>query len=175
MTTTIYYIISAIILLCIAYQDLKHREVSWILFPALAICGFMISFNESKSISSTLHDLLLNVVFISCQLIFLFIYHSLKNRRKSISSMIGLGDILFIGSVLFFFSIVSFIVFYLSSLIFSLIIFLLFIQTNKLKKHHDTIPLAGLQSVFLVLTIAFQNFSDIHLVTSYLVGTFAAF
>jgi len=139
-------IILLLILGAIFYQDYKERLVYWFLFPLLGLCAGFLFYN------STLPELFiasvaLNLMFVSCLLLIVFIYSRilLKARLKDV---FGLGDILLFLSIIFTFSTVSFLVILVFALFFSLVIHLLLKKRSKLK----TVPLAGYLSLFFGLS-----------------------
>lgn len=139
---------------CITYQDIRHRAVSWLLFPALMITGFLLSFSAAGSWIALLERTGINLLFVLVQLLFLYAYFFLRHGdRLLIGKKIGLGDILFWLAASAFFSFFQFILFYTLSLAFSLIVYLLLFR-SPWSESRPTIPLAGLQALFLILFIS---------------------
>ncbi len=168
MTPTIIIICTAVILISIAYQDIRHREVSWILFLLLAICGFCISLIELSSFTLVIKNWSLNILYLFIQYILLVIYFRLKKKGDTIKkNKIGMGDILFLISTALFFKTSSFIIYYLLSLLFSLIIYYTFLRKKSFPPESKTVPLAGFQSIFLFIFVPlnylFENNSIIKL------------
>ena len=141
----------------IFYQDIKYREVSWVLFPsALVLCGvyslFVISYSE------LLMNWALNVLILLSLLICLALYVFARFGRTNANLLtyLGLGDVLLFFILSICFSPFNFILFVIASLLFSLTISLLI----PLKK--KTVPLAGLQSLCLILFLLYQSIFDIN-------------
>ncbi len=155
-----------VILLLIFYQDLRFQAVSWIFF----LLGFLInSVLAVKSLSFP--DILLNMViillfiFFQLAIIYLFSWVKFKKRINIFSSVFGLGDLLFLIMILPVFSPLNFILFFIVSLVFTLLVFVALKGFNLLKI--KKVPLAGLQSLFLFLVILFQIFIKFSLYNDY--------
>lgn len=142
-------------LVLIGYQDLRYRAVYWFCFPVLAgglfiIKGMLMGFHES--ITDTAYAL----VFLLAQLVLLWGYFSLKNRRmiNLTKEHLGLGDILFLIAVAFYLSPGNYVLFYVMSL-FLVLIYAICSSFFKVSSKAETIPLAGLQAIlFAVLILA---------------------
>ncbi|PCH68434.1 MAG: hypothetical protein COC06_09555 [Bacteroidales bacterium] len=152
-----YFLLALLVinLTVIFYQDVKDREVNWVLFPtALVLCGvyslFVISYPE------LLLNWALNVLILFSLLVCLVLYIFVRFGRANTNLLtyLGLGDVLFFCVLSICFSPFNFILFVIASLLFSLIISLLM----PLKK--KTVPLAGLQSFSLILFLFFQIIFD---------------
>ncbi|MGY0407587.1 MAG: hypothetical protein ACWIPJ_04430 [Polaribacter sp.] len=127
------------------YQDIKERKVSvWILVSGILVGG-MLHFMEQQSIVF-LSNIGINISFVVLIFGILWLYAKLKLKKK-IFNVFGEGDLLFFLLLAVSFPIVSFLMVFVFSLIFSLIIFILL--KNRFKE--KTVPLAGLQSLFLGL------------------------
>lgn len=151
---TISLTLAVICLVMIAWEDFAERQVHWSYFPILAGAAGVHTYEE-------LHLMQKLAVYAGCNLAFLIIQFLLLRSyffiRKTamvsiIDRKIGWGDILFLLAAAFFFSPMNFISFYLYSLLFSLGVSLLW-STYK-RSAFGSIPLAGLQSVFLLLYIS---------------------
>lgn len=129
------------------YQDLKERKVSfWILVLGILLGGIL-HFLEQQSIVF-LTNVGVNICFVTVIFGILCVYAKLK-LKKEILKVFGIGDLLFFVLLAVSLPILSFLMVFVFSLIFSLIVFLLL--KNKLKE--KTVPLAGLQSLFLALVL----------------------
>ena len=140
------------LLLFVVVQDFKQRAISWILIP------FLLLFTVLRGLELTgAEDLLsfsmMNLMFVLFQLLLLSIYISVKNKKFVfiIDSHIGFGDVLFFVVLCASFSTVNFILFYLGSLVFSLLGFIVYKGINK--KAEDSVPLAGLFSIAMLLML----------------------
>lgn len=132
--------------LFIFYQDLQERLVYWPLFVLVAIGSGILHF-QSVLLENFLISVAINVSFILLLLGVIYLYSKFK-LKIPMDRSIGLGDILlFIGLALSF-STISFMVIFVFSLFFSLVLFLF----TKKGKTHKTVPLAGNISLFFALT-----------------------
>lgn len=154
------YIIDSLLvfLFCvIVFQDFKFRAISWFLLPLLAAVLF---YKASTVLAYPIifKYLVFNVSFLIIQFVGLTIYMSLRNKKivNIIDSSIGLGDLLLLVVLCFAFSPANYILFYTCSSIFTLIGFVVYKLLSKMETIE--IPLAGAQSCFLVLLIAFNFF-----------------
>ena len=130
----------------IFYQDLKERQVYWFLFPLFATISAILFYN------STLPELFyisvgMNFIFISILLLIVFLYSKLK-LKSNFSETFGFGDVLLFVGLIFSFSTISFLILFVFSLLFALIIHLIIKQYSKLQ----SVPLAGYISLFFGLT-----------------------
>ena len=138
-------------LLIIVYQDFKQRSISWWTIPFLIFFGIIQSmyFNDYQE---GIQYFFTNCLFIVFQYLVLTIYFSIKEKQlvQIIDRWIGLGDWLFFVGLATLFSPVHFIMFFISSIIFVLFVFLI-LKCFFLKKL-KTIPLAGGISLVYILT-----------------------
>jgi hypothetical protein len=141
----------------ITYQDFKYRAVSWILFAMLAILCICLHLLFNQSWEDFGRQALINNIFLLIQVSIAFVLLFFKNNRKKVDmkSKIGLGDILFLIAVSFLLPFMVFAIYYLGSLVFSLLIYF-FILRRSQEPVNKTIPLAGLQAIFLAICIIFS-------------------
>ena len=128
----------------ILLQDVKERQVYWFLFPIAGICCGILHY------TSTLPELfavsvLMNLLFVLLLLSVIFLYARLKLKAR-FKDVFGLGDLLLFVCLSVSFSTVSFIVIFISALIFSLLIHL----SIRQKESKTSVPLAGYMSVFFI-------------------------
>ncbi|MBL7883526.1 MAG: hypothetical protein JNL69_05625 [Bacteroidia bacterium] len=146
-----------ICLISIVYQDLKYRAVHWFIFPALFLT-FGIKSLQTLTFEELAQHTFFNLGFVLVQLILLSVYMSIKHKKITniINTQLGLGDILLWICLSIAFSPTNFILFFISGLCFSLIVYLIF---RFLKKDSsEEIPLAGLQSLFLTIILLYNHF-----------------
>lgn len=145
-------IIIIILLASISYQDIKHREINWLLFPLLVI-AFVIQACLRYPIIVYLRTCGINISLLIVQICLLTFYYLLKGRnfKSIINTSLGLGDLILLISMSFAFTTVNYILFYLTSLIFSLITWT-FLKSFTLK-NSKLIPLAGLISIYTIIII----------------------
>lgn len=138
----------------VLYQDFKSRLVYWFLYPIIGILGFAIQLYKLP-LSIVLINLGFNLLFVILILSIAIMYS--KFRKLDLKNTIGIGDILFFIFITGTFSIVSFLVLFVFSLLFSLMLHL--VLSNK--KKQDTVPLAGYMSLFFgVIYTASFFFND---------------
>ncbi len=138
------------ILITVFYQDTKDRLVYWFLYPIIGILVFAIQL-DYVPMEIIFINAGLNLLFVTLLLGASFVYT--RFRKLTFESAIGLGDILFFVFVSFTFSTVSFIVLFVFSLLFSLLLNFIFQNKNQKK----TVPLAGYMALFfgVVYTVTF--------------------
>src|SRR5690606_5097641 len=100
--------------------------------------------------------MLTSLLFLTINFVVITIYFSIKNSAliNPFKSYIGLGDLLFLLAVVPFFSFRNYLLFFVTGMIFSLILYSLF----KKKYLAKTIPLAGYLSIYLIGLITFNLF-----------------
>lgn len=142
-------IILVLLLVVIAYQDLRHQRIQWILIAGAAGINFMMGIYRLP-MSQVLLYTLMNCLFIIFNIGLLAAYLSIRFKadlRSMFSTYLGIGDVLFWISLAPMFSTINFIYFHLFSLLASLIVFI-FLKTFIVPLKKSTVPLAGLQAVF---------------------------
>ncbi|MET1260640.1 hypothetical protein ABV409_14935 [Flagellimonas sp. DF-77] len=140
---------------CIAYQDLRERLVYWILFPLVGLFMALAYLERSMTISF-IWNVVGNWILISLVLLLLWAYTKMRQRAPFLNHSIGLGDILFFYAMAFGFPMVTFLVLFTGSLLFSLAIHLI---ANR-KGTAATVPLAGYMSLFLIITFLISYSSN---------------
>jgi hypothetical protein len=147
-------ILILIILGLIFIQDWLSRSVYWIMFPLLIACLLILRYLQNGNFSSFWQTTLINVGFILIQMILVSTYFSFKNKKLTniTNHLLGLGDILFLFSIIFYLSVLNFLLFYIVSLIAILIGWLTWQMVSS--KKSKEIPLAGLQAIIFMLFLA---------------------
>lgn len=138
-----------LILMGMGIQDFKFRAISWYLFPLLVAA--LLVMNRSFS----LNDCFINFGFIALVFVLLTGWFSIKEGSmvNLTERHLGIGDILFLLCLAFFFSPINFFLFYLCSLLLIAVGTGLYLLIAK--PENFTIPLAGLQAfVFIALLTA---------------------
>ena len=148
--------------LIIFIQDYKSRLVYWFLYPIVGLLAFLIQTKENSFIIASTNSSI-NILFITLILLFCFLYAKLKLKKKFVNEVIGVGDILFFVFISFSFSILSFMVFFVFSLLFSLMVH--FVLKNKEKD--ITIPLAGYMSFFFATIYSISFFYNCFFLFAY--------
>ena len=149
-----------IIILVVFYQDVKSREVSFILFPVLfLLVTYLITI--VKPVEMIIADMLMIMGFIIVQLAVIVLYLLFRFGKlvNPFRGFIGSGDLLFWLAIAPLFSFVNFVLFFVLSLLLSAITFIslkglfTFGSTARAK----LIPLAGMQAAFLLMLLVFNQ------------------
>ncbi|WP_457617863.1 hypothetical protein [Lutibacter sp.] len=161
LLTILLYITTGISLLWVAYQDFKERKVYSFLFlisggllTSLHISNTnLIQFLISSGINLSFIGVLLTILMLFSKIIF----------KKSFNQTFGWGDLLFFIVMALSFPTITFLVLFSFSLFFSLLVFLLF----KSRWNYKTVPLAGLQALFVMGVIILNkifSFSNLYMI-----------
>lgn len=147
-----------IVLICLAfifYQDMRYRAVYWICFPILSAFLFGLKYSQTGVVSG-LTDAAYGLLFLLVQLLFLWIYFSVKHKRllNITNDYLGWGDILFLAAIPFYLSPGNYVLFYVASLI----VVLMYAIGSTRSNNHKHIPLAGLQALLLGLLMIVDFF-----------------
>jgi hypothetical protein len=146
----------------IAYQDTKDRKVYWFLYPAVGILVFLLHINVT-SLYSVLINVGFNLFFIAVLILVCYLYAEFKLKKNLLKEVLGLGDILFFAFISFSFSIISFFVLFIFSLLFSLLLHF----TLGHKQTEKTVPLAGYMSLFFGTVYAISFFYECNFLYAY--------
>lgn len=156
-----------LVYVCLAgmlYQDLKYRKVHVVLPLCIFItCSYLTI--EAVGPGQTIRIFILNSIFLVVTLVFLIIYMSIKSGYVSnpFQNYFGLGDLLFYLSVTPLFLLYNYVLFFIFSLVFTLALY----YAIKRMMKQESIPLAGMASLFLIVVISFElvfNLSSITLI-----------
>lgn len=147
-----------LLLLVIAVQDIRKRTIHLILLVLVFLFSLIINHFEKEL---ELRFIVNNMVFIFLNISGLFLYYIIKTKRllNPLKDKIGLGDVIFFIAITPLFNLNVFALFFIVSLAASL---LLHIFISK-KKKHQTVPLAGYLSIFLIFFLLSDKFLDIKL------------
>jgi len=135
-------------LIVIIIQDWKYRKIH----VALPVIVFIISFFAITQTNATKADIIIyNLIFFLITLAGLVAYMSIKNRKflNPFENYFGFGDLLFYVAVTPLFLLENYVIFFIFSLVFAIVLQIL------LKKiiQEKTVPLAGFASFFLLFLI----------------------
>ena len=138
----------------VIYQDFKDRAVWWVVFP-LAAAAAVWSASSTRYYEVWWMESLINSLFLAVQFMVLTLYFSIKFRKPVwiFDEFIGWGDVLFLFVLALLLSPVNFILFYWSSIIFTLVIAAVY-----LNKRNKNIPLAGIQAALFLVILAGDQF-----------------
>tara|TARA_B110000495_G_C23039244_1_gene622170 strand:+ start:2443 stop:2919 length:477 start_codon:yes stop_codon:yes gene_type:complete len=135
------------LLLRVFYEDIKDRKVTFIVLVILLLLGGFIH-SQHLNVWVFLLSSLLNLSIVLTIILVLYVYANFK-LKTSLSKVFGLGDALFFIVMAVSFPTATFLVLFATSLLFSFVIAVLFKKTLK-----KFIPLAGLQALYIGLTLA---------------------
>jgi Flp pilus assembly protein protease CpaA len=145
------YIATLALLVAIAYQDFKERLVSAYLLVSLAVALALLSL-QYVQVRQWAYHVGINLAFILLQALVLVLYFRFVRGVKHLGALMGTGDVIFIGALALFFAPVPYILFYLISLILTLVGALLM----ALPKQQKTVPLAGFMAIQLIPVLVLQ-------------------
>jgi hypothetical protein len=145
-----------IVLMAVAIEDFKSRAVHVVWFPALFLLAIAYALQFINA-TALLDYLLISFVFLALQGLLLMSYFILKHKQwiDITQSYLGWGDILFIAAVLPLFNPLVFVLFYLGSLLVTIVFVLIY---RWVVEKMVFIPLAGLQSICLLAIVFYHQF-----------------
>lgn len=138
------------------WQDLRDRAVSIIIFPLLLLC-FAGAGLSTKAFGAIIWMPFVNLIFLLIQAGFLYGYFWISRGRqiKVLGSILGWGDVLFWLVTCVVFSPANYILFFLGSLIFSLLLHWV-LRFSLAESDKSKVPLAGHQALFLLFLLVWQ-------------------
>lgn len=143
----------------IFWQDNKMRQIHVVLPVVVFICAFVFI----KNYFSNYTIVVSNLIFLFTTFAALITYMSIKNKKyiNPFKNYFGLGDLLFYIAISPLFLLKNYIVFFVCSMIFAIVIQYLF------KKYisQDSVPLAGLSAVLLIFIILNDTLFSFYQVT----------
>ncbi len=147
-------------LVAIVIQDWKYRKIH----IALPVFIFIFSFftvHQTYVVKANI--IIYNLVFFLLTLGILVAYMSIKNKKflNPFEHYFGFGDLLFYVAVTPLFLLENYVIFFIFSLVFAILVQML------LKKmiHEKTVPLAGFAAVFLFFLIVKDIILDFKKIT----------
>ncbi len=147
-------IILLLSLLLILYQDIKQRQIWVILLPIFAITGSVLFYYSTITVFF-LYSILINLALVGFLILINYLFAKFILKKSLFKEALGMGDVLFFIAFAMSFPTLSFINFFVFSLLFSLVLQLVLKMYSKRRKQNtintiNTIPLAGYMSVFLI-------------------------
>ena len=139
-------IAASLTLLWVSYQDFKTRMVYWFLFPILAFFLGILHYNNTIDIQIFLYQICMNSILVSLVLLLLYVVVKLILKKTFLNHSLGLGDIFFFYAFACGFPTVTFLILFANSILFSLLFYLILKKRLQL----ETIPLAGIMSIFIL-------------------------
>ncbi|RDI06676.1 hypothetical protein DEU42_11421 [Flavobacterium sp. AG291] len=126
-------------------QDFRDRLVYWFLYPLVGVIGYIVQAKNLGYELSLVYSLI-NLSIIIILLLILFLYSRLKLKMNFINGTMGIGDILLLLFLSFIFPTTTFVVLFVFSLFFSLLIHYFLKNTGT----HKNVPLAGYIALFFL-------------------------
>lgn len=134
-------------LLFIFFQDYRDRQVYVFLFPLFGVLGTYL-FLSSSTPEYYFLTLCINLGIVLIVILLNYLFAKLVLKKKLLKEALGLGDILFFLAFAISFSTLSFVNFFVFSILFTFVLHLALSKLLKQKK--ENIPLAGYMSLFLI-------------------------
>jgi len=143
-----------VVLSLIFVQDIASRSVYWIAFPALAVLFLAASWFRGLGVWEVGEMVSINFGFLLLQYLLTSLWFLVKSRRwvNIAAELLGWGDILLLIDMTFCFSVLNFFLFYIGSL--AIILTGWTVWQWIIQKKQEQIPLAGLQSLFLIVLLS---------------------
>ena len=148
-------IILWISLLSVFVQDLRERKVSVLLLASVFLCLTFLHLIQGTP-ALVLRSTLVNFGLILLIAMALYVYCKWV-LKKTMKESMGLGDLFFVAALAVGFPTHGFVVLLSGSLLFSWILFMLTKKTDP----DPSVPLAGMQSLFLFLILCLDTCFDI--------------
>lgn len=136
----------------ICYQDFKERKVFLFVFPILATLLFSIFYFQTGVPQVLYYSLLLNLMVVAILVLMSFLITRTLLKKRFLDHSLGMGDILFFACISVGFPSMTFIILFSCSLVFSLLLLL----ALKKQRAMDTVPLAGLMSIFFIVVFGYS-------------------
>lgn len=136
----------------LVFQDFKERQVFVFLLPLVAFLLGVLHFLQIPYWSIFLYHCSFNSLLVTTVVALLFLYTRWIAKKAFLGQSIGLGDILFFYALAVGFPPLFFIIIFVGSLLFSLLMY-------RVIKHHlqeKTVPLAGLMGLFVIFVLSYQ-------------------
>ncbi|MDP2060357.1 MAG: hypothetical protein Q8J97_11510 [Flavobacteriaceae bacterium] len=140
------------------FQDLRHRLVDWYLFVVIGVLGSVLLL-QTIGIEQYLFYAFINISVVSLILFLLHVYARFKMKKPLLNHSLGLGDILLFYGMALCFPTLSFLVFFIFSIFFSLLISIYL--KYKSPNDYKTVPLAGLMALFFGI-VYFAHLTQIY-------------
>ncbi|WP_188627524.1 hypothetical protein [Pedobacter quisquiliarum] len=139
------------------YQDVKYRAITWYAFPLLGGSLFILN----RDLSST--EVLINIAFLGINYLSATVIISIRAGKwiNLMKAHMGLGDILLLICLAFYFPPLNFLAFYIFSLVLIAICAGIYLKLQK--PQNFTVPLAGFQGGLLGCLILISSLTEISL------------
>ena len=150
-----YFLILVPLLLIIAYQDVKYRAVSILLFVVLFFSVLLVRFLVGMPFISSVT--IINIVYIFLLMIILLGYFRIRFKSWAMLKRgLGLGDLIFWMIIAFLLSSQLFLIWFNSTLILALVVHMICSRFGWYGSK-EKIPLAGIQALLLIPFLFFNQ------------------
>lgn len=145
--------LTILILLGICYEDFRYRLVRLWLYLLLLLVTLI---QRSEEFSAQFFVFVgINLMYIALMLAVLSLYLYFKHGRfRNLVLFMGVGDILLLFILAFWFETVEFVIFNTISFTIALVVNVVLVRFPAYA-HHKTVPLAGVQSLCLGVVLMF--------------------
>lgn len=130
-------------LIGICYQDHKYRAVWWFIFPIFFFTAGFLFFSHIENLYFL--NIGFNLLILSTILSISYVYALYKMKVKFLNGAFGIGDLFFFLGVAVAFPTITFVILFVFSLFFSLLLHFILSKTRQ-----ETVPLAGYASLFFI-------------------------
>ncbi|WP_396591869.1 hypothetical protein [Allomuricauda sp. R78024] len=136
--------IVVIVLLLIFVQDLKHRAIHITLPVLVAAIGLYFFISEHRDYTIIGY----NFFFLLITFVGLYLYLVIKNNKIiNLFLSVGVGDLLFFVAVIPYFSTINYILYFITGMMFSILVFIII----KILSKTELVPLAGLLAIYFMI------------------------
>jgi hypothetical protein len=145
------FIIKSILLITLVnifYLDFKERKAWNFTFPIIAICGGYLFFDNSNW-DFFITSVLINSGIVIILILINYLVARFLMKKKFLNEAIGIGDILFFFAFAFSFPPISFINFFVFSVLFTFVFHI--IMRIRSSSSYQSAPLAGCMALFLII------------------------
>lgn len=146
-------------LVFIFFQDYRDRQVYVFLFPLIGILGTYLFFLNSN-LEYYFLSVCINLGIVLIVVLLNYLFAKLVLKKNLLKEAMGLGDIFFFIAFALCFPTVTFINFFVFSILFTFVLHLALSKLSMEKNRH--IPLAGYMSLFLIAVylVSWLGFHD---------------
>lgn len=143
-------------------QDTNDRMVYWFLYPLVAVLAYMLQV-QYLGFAPAFINAAINLFLVMLVLAVSYLYAVAVMKKRFLNESIGAGDILFFVCLPFTYATAAFVVLFVFSLVFSLLMHLVLSR----KQADKTVPLAGYMSLFFATVYVASLFTEPKYLFSY--------
>lgn len=147
--------LTTLILMIIVFQDLRYRAIHFLTLLGLFVVSAFNFYLKGIEVSQVIYSY--GYLFFCFAFGYLFFVVKKKKVFNPLKSLIGIGDILYFLVVVLYFETFNYVLYFVLSMICSLIISTVVITLSKSKDSQYSIPLAGYAAILFLLLKLFSN------------------